>query len=176
MKIAFVRTCIKTMLSKTSENFFDMFPMVGDAVGIDENVVKVDSHTHVKHIAKDIIHEALEGSRCISKSKRHDKPFKRTIVSAESSLPFIAFSNMNEVISVAEVDLGVDTSLARSIEEVRNERKGIAVFLGNAVQSSEVDTEAERTILFANKENWSTMWRRGGMDVTNCKMFISSSD
>ena len=62
------------------------------------------------------------------------------------------------MISVVEVDLGVDTSLARSIEEVRNEQKGIAVFLGNVVQSSEVDTEAERTILFANKEDWSTMW------------------
>ena len=80
---------------------------------------------------------------------------------------------MNKVMSVAEVDLGVDTSLVRSIEEVRNERKGIAVFFGNAVQSSEVDTEAERTILFANNENWSTMQRRRGTDVTNCKMFIN---
>ena len=65
VKIAFVRMCIKTMLSNTLENFFDMFLMVGDAVRIDENVIKVDSHTHVKHIAKDIIHEALEGSRYI---------------------------------------------------------------------------------------------------------------
>ena len=77
------------------------------------------------------------------------------------------------MISVAEVDLGVDTRLARSIKEVGNEWKGIMVYLGNAVQASEVDTEAERTILFVNKENWSTMWRRGGMDVTNCKMFIN---
>jgi len=44
-------------------------------------------------------------------------------------LPFISFSNADQMVYVAEIDLGVDLCLARRVKEVRDEREQIVVFL-----------------------------------------------
>ena len=40
----------------------------------------------------------------------------------ESGFPFIAVSDADEVIGMSEVDLGKDSSLAGTVEEIGNER------------------------------------------------------
>ncbi|KAF8239535.1 hypothetical protein L208DRAFT_1237379 [Tricholoma matsutake] len=50
------------------------------------------------------------------------------------------------------------------VEEVGNERKGIAVFLHKTIESSVVDTKSETTVLLLDKENRSAMWRLGWAD------------
>ena len=61
----------------------------------------------------------------------------------ESGLPFVTFRNADKVISVMEIYGGVQAGLTRSGQEVGNERKRITVLLGDLVQTSEVNTEAE---------------------------------
>ena len=45
--------------------------------------------------------------------------------------------------------------------------KWVVVFLHDLVESSEVDAKMEGTILFADKEERSSMSRRGRMDETH---------
>ena len=40
----------------------------------------------------------------IGKSEGHNKPFKRTVVGAESGFPFITICNMDKVIGMSEID------------------------------------------------------------------------
>ena len=57
---------------------------------------------------------------------------------------------------MAEVDLGVDPSLPRGIQQVRHERKWVAVFAGDLVQPAVVDTEAERAVFLLDEEDGSS--------------------
>ena len=47
------------------------------------------------------------------------------------------------MISVTEINGGIEAGFTRSGQEVGNERKWITVLFGNLVQSTEIDTEAE---------------------------------
>ena len=84
----------------------------------------------------------LEGGGCIGKSERHDKPFKRAIASAEGSFPFITFSNVYKVISMSEINFGVELGLPKHIQEIRDQWEWISIFLGDFVEALVVDTQA----------------------------------
>ena len=71
----------------------------------------------------------LESCGIIGKSEWHNEPFKRTIVGAESSFPFITVCNMDKVIGVSEIDGGIDTGFTHSGKEIGNEQKMISIFL-----------------------------------------------
>ena len=55
------------------------------------------------------------GPRRVCEAEWHDQPFVRAIASTESGLPLVALGNANQVVSVAEVDLRVKSSLTRHI-------------------------------------------------------------
>ena len=69
----------------------------------------------------------------------------------KGGFPFVAFCNVDQVISVPEINCGVKAGFARRGEEVRNEGKWILVLLGDPVETSEVNTEAEGSVLFMGK-------------------------
>ena len=62
----------------------------------------------------------MKGSRSVSKSEQHNKPFEGPITGMERSLPFITFSNMDKMISMPEVKCHVNTGLASSSKEIGN--------------------------------------------------------
>ena len=80
--------------------------------------MKVNNNAHIKKIAEDVIHETLECCGGIGEAKRHYQPFKGTVASAESSLPFFTVGNPNEVVCVMKVDFGEYASFLGCIEEV----------------------------------------------------------
>ena len=88
-------------------------------------------------------------------------------------LPFITISNSDEVVCVSEVNGGVDAGFASSGEEIRNERQRVAVFLGDLVQTTIVNTESEAAIFFLYKEDRCSMWRGGLTDETRAEMFVN---
>jgi hypothetical protein len=87
-------------------------------------------------------------------------------VSMEGGLPFFTFCNANKVIGMTKVDFGVGAGLPWGIEEVRNEGKGILVFLGDLVEPAVVHTQLETFVLFPHEEDWSSVWRVGRSDET----------
>ena len=88
-------------------------------------------------------------------------------MSSKSSLPFITFSNADKVISMSEIKGSVDMCFASSIKEVRDERKRIAVLLGDFVKTSKIHTESERAIFFVDEKYRGTMRGAGVSDEAN---------
>ncbi|KIO01805.1 hypothetical protein M404DRAFT_149226, partial [Pisolithus tinctorius Marx 270] len=85
-------------------------------LGIETMLLKVYHDADIEHVHKDAINKLLEGCRRISQTKWHYPPLVRTITSAECHFPFIAVCDVDEMIGMAEVDLGVDFSVAWRVE------------------------------------------------------------
>ena len=62
---------------------------------------------------------------------------------AESSFPFIALSDMDQVVHVMEVNFCIESCLLWAVEEVRDAGQGVAVLLHDLIQTAEVNAEAE---------------------------------
>ena len=104
MEETLIGTGVEVMLSEVSENFSDMAMVFFLRVGVDEYVVEVHQYTNIEQVTKDIIHEALESSGCVGESEGHYVPFKGTIASLESCLPFVALSDSDQMVGIPEVD------------------------------------------------------------------------
>ena len=81
--------------------------------------------------------------RHIQKSERHDTPFEGAIAGAESGFPFIALSDMDQVVHVTEVNFCIESCLSQAVKEVGDVGHGVAVLLRDLIQTMEVDAEAE---------------------------------
>ena len=95
---------VEVMLLEVVENFSDMPSVFFLRVGVDENVIEVHQYTNIKQVTKDVIHEALESGGCIGESERHYVPFKGAVASLESCLPFIALSDLDQMVGMPEVN------------------------------------------------------------------------
>ena len=69
-------TSIKAVLAESPKYFLDMSFVLRHIVGVNEDIIKVNDNTDIKHICEDFIHVTLESSRHIGKSEGHHKPFK----------------------------------------------------------------------------------------------------
>ena len=114
----------------------------------------------------------LESCRSIGKSEGHNKPFKRTIVGSERSFPFITIHNTDKVIGMLEINGGIGTGFTRSGKEVGNEWKGISVFFGYFIETSEIYAEAEGFIFFKGEDYQSTMGGGSLVDESGLEMVI----
>ena len=100
VKEALLGRGIKTIGAKTTKYFANVRAMRGMILRVNENVVQIDDDRDIQHISEDVVHEPLEGCWRVRKTEGHNEPFKRAIASAKGSLPFVALSDTNEVISV----------------------------------------------------------------------------
>src|ERR1700742_2782823 len=76
-------------------------------LGENENVVHVDHHnSFIYEFLEDVVHHCLEGCWTVAETKKHDEWFKGSTVSAESGLPFIAFTNTDVVVPPTHIQLG----------------------------------------------------------------------
>jgi hypothetical protein len=82
-------------------------------------------------------------------NERHNAPFEGAIAGPEGGLPFVAFTDSHQMIGMAEINLGVDPCLFGTLEEVGDARKRVAVFLGEFVETAEVNAEMESTVLLS---------------------------
>ncbi|KIO00963.1 hypothetical protein M404DRAFT_151479 [Pisolithus tinctorius Marx 270] len=106
VKLALLWLGIKTMLSKVAEYLYYMFAV------------------RLHHVRKDAINKPLEGCRRISQTEWHypleylfpTPPLIRTITSVECRFPFISICDVDQMIGMAEVDLGIDFSAAWRVE------------------------------------------------------------
>jgi hypothetical protein len=58
----------------------------------------------------------------------------------KGSFPFFTFCNADKVISMIKVNFGIDAGPSQGIKEIKDERKGISVFLGDFVEPTVVYT------------------------------------
>ena len=104
MEETLIGTGVEMMLSEALENFSDMASVFFLRVQVDEYVVEVHQHTDIEQVTEDVIHEVLESGRCVGESERQYAPFEGAIVSPESRLPFVALSDLDQMVGMPEVD------------------------------------------------------------------------
>jgi len=70
----------KVLLATESVEYFpNMEFVLGNIVGIDEDVIQIYDDYDVNHICENVIHKSLKSGRCISKPFRHYQPLEGTI-------------------------------------------------------------------------------------------------
>ena len=89
-----------------------------EVVRIDKDVVQIDYDVDVYHICGDVIHESLKSCRSISKAFQHYQPLERSVLSLESGVPFVSFSDAYKMIRMPEINFGVDSSFSWCIQQV----------------------------------------------------------
>ena len=94
--------------------------MLRHIVGVNEDIIKVNDNTDIEHICEDFIHITLESSRHVGKSEGHHKPFKRAVVSAECSFPFITVCDADKVVGMSKIDLCIELGFPRCAKEEGN--------------------------------------------------------
>jgi len=109
VELAFVCTGKKSISMESTKYFLNMSFVFGNVVGIDENVIKIYDDNDVNHICEDVIHKLLKSCWRISKPFRHYQPLEGTIMSLEGSLPFVSRCNPNKMVSMPEVNFGVES-------------------------------------------------------------------
>src|SRR3981189_344809 len=126
----------------------------------DEDVIEVDGdNTLGDEVLEDLVHHRLEGRRAVCQSKVHHEWFEQTAISSERRFPFIAFFYPHIVIPPADVEFGEVLRAFESVDEVVNEREGIAVLSGDQVERAIVLYEAELFVLLLDEEDRGTYWR-----------------
>jgi hypothetical protein len=63
-------------------------------------------------------------------------------------------------------------TLTRTVQKVGDERKRIAVLLGDIVKAAEINTESERSILLLDEEDGRTMRRTRRLDEAEVKILL----
>jgi len=76
VEFTFVCTGKKSISAQSAEYFPNMDFVLGNIVGIDEDVIQIYDDYDVNHIHKDVIHKSLKSGRCISKPFRHYQPLE----------------------------------------------------------------------------------------------------
>jgi hypothetical protein len=104
-------------------------------VGIreDKDVVNIAYVKYIKERVKDFVNSCLKGGRGIRKAKRHNKCFKKAIVSVKCRYLFIAFLNLYIVKGVNNVKLSVELSFTKLRQCFLEQGKGVLVLNYNYV-------------------------------------------
>jgi len=76
VELTFVCTGKKSISTESVEYFPNVEFVLGNIVGIDEDVIQIYDDYNVNHIHEDVIHKYLKSGRCISKPFRHYQPLE----------------------------------------------------------------------------------------------------
>ena len=115
MELTLVSPSIEPVSAESGKDFLDVGRVLLWIVGVYQDIIQVYDYGDVNHIGKDVIHEPLETRQGVGEPLRHHKPLERPVLGLEGGLPFVAIGNMDEVVGMSQVNLGVDPCLAQSI-------------------------------------------------------------
>ena len=116
MELTLVSPGVEPILTEFGKDLLDMGWVLLQIIGVYQDVIQVYNYGDVNHIRKNVIHEPLETHWGIGEPLGHYKPLERPVLSLEGGFPFIAISNMDEVVGMSQVDLGVDPRLVQGIQ------------------------------------------------------------
>ena len=92
--------------------------------GVDAKVVHVDFQPFLpQHISKDVIHKCLEHGGSVAKFEEHDGRFKESHGCDECRFPLVFLSDVDVVVSPADVKFGEQGRLFHVVDKFRDERK-----------------------------------------------------
>ena len=93
----------------------------------------------------------LESGWSIGKTEGHNTSLEGTIAGTEGSLPFVPFMDPHKMVCMLEIDLREEPGLTRAIQEVRNAREWVTVFLHDSIEAPEVDAKSQGAIFLLDE-------------------------
>ena len=78
-------------------------------------------------------------------------PLEGTIAGTEGSLLFVPFVDPDKVVCMPEIDLHKESGLTRAIQEVRDAREWITVFLHDSIEALKVDAKSQGAIFLLDE-------------------------
>ena len=132
-------------------------------------------YQHIQHVGKDGVNKSLECCRSISETEGHYQPFIRPIVGAESCFPLVSGCDLDEIVHVLYIYLGVDFGPAGGVQKVRDQGEWVVILFGNFIEALEVNTEPEGAVLPFYKKDQSNMGGSSGADKSGAEIFIYES-
>jgi hypothetical protein len=98
-----------------------------DVVQVNDKVLLVDK------VREDGVHKGLESGRGIAEAKGHDEGFEETKGAFKGSFPFIAFFNVDVVITPVNIKFGKIMGTLEFIDEVRDQGQRCGILNGNII-------------------------------------------
>jgi len=90
MELTFICTGKKSISMESAEYLSNVEFVLGNVVGIVEDVIQIYDDYDIDHVCKNVIHKSLKHGRCISEPFRHYQPLEGTVSGPECSLPFVS--------------------------------------------------------------------------------------
>ena len=115
MELTLVGPSIELVSTESGKDFLDVGQVLLRIIGVYQDIIQVYYYGDVNHFSKDVVHEPLETRQGIGEPLGHHQPLERPVLGPEGGLPFVAIGDVDEVVGMSQVDLGVDLGLAWSI-------------------------------------------------------------
>ena len=128
-------------------------------VGKNQDVVEIDENLPVEHVAEYVIDQGLEDSRRIGEAEWHDQILVVACRGVEGGLPLISLPDADEVVGVAQVQLGEDCSILEQLEGRGDEWQRVPILDGDVIQAPVVNAGSQRLIFLLDKEEPCAGWR-----------------
>ena len=106
---------IELVPTESGKDFPDMGRVLLRIVGVYQDIIQVYYYGDVNHFSEDVVHEPLETRQGIGEPLGHHQPLERPVSGPEGGFPFVAIGNVDEVVGMLQVNLGVEPGLAWSI-------------------------------------------------------------
>ena len=174
-KVTFLEFAIPLGIGESFEDLVNMLCVLFECLRIDKNVVQVHDNELVKPVIEESVHSSLESGRGISESKWHDNEFVCAITGSEGGFVFVADFDGNLVITSEEIEFCEEFGVCEAVMKVVDSWKREVVFLRDFVQTAIVNTHANGSILFLDKEDGGTKRACGGAYVSMGEVFFDLS-
>ena len=93
----------------------------------DKDIVNIGYIKDIKERTKDFVNPGLKSSTSISKTKKHNKCFKKAIAGIKCRYLFLTFFDLYSVKGINNVKLSVELGCAKLKQSLLEEGEGVAV-------------------------------------------------
>ena len=141
-----------------------MYNMLFPSFAKHKDIIQIYNYKIINELTKEIIHDSHESGRCVTKPKRHYKPFIQTLFRFKSCFPSIMLSNTDLMIPTTQIQFCKISCMFQLIKQIINMRKRIPVFNGDIVKGPIVNAHPPRPILLRNQDYRRATRRSAGPD------------
>ncbi len=117
---------------------------------------------------EDHVHHHLEGSGGVRQPEEHDHRFEESLGGKKRCLPFIAFLDMDVIVSPSYVELGEKGAAGEAVNGLRYERGYVMVLLGPSVDWAIILDWAELPVFLFDEEEVGGVWAPRFPDSSPC--------
>jgi hypothetical protein len=171
-ELALAELRIQLMITQSLKHNVEMLFMLFLTFRKYQDVVYEDHDKLVQIFHENRVHQVHEVSGGIGQTKRHHQILIKTILSGESSLWDIFFTDLDLMIARMKVNLQEDLCSNQLIKQEINVGQWVLVPHSYCVEWSIVNAQQLGLVLPRHKDSRATPWRTVGSDILLIEQFL----